>query len=154
MMNVHAAGGPAMLEAAVRAVHEEAGEGERSRFIGVTVLTSLDRAVISRTFDAALEPGSPVVHLARLCQECGLDGVVAAAREAAAIREACGPDFLIVTPGIRRSASAVQDQKRVTTPAEALQAGADYLVIGRDVTASLDPGAAAAALLDEIESRP
>lgn len=91
-----------------------------------------------------------VVKLAKLAQKAGINGVVASPREVAQVREACGPDFLIVTPGVRPSFSSTDDQKRIMTPAEAIQAGSDYLVIGRPISAASDPLAAADAIITEI----
>lgn len=140
IVNVHAAGGPAMLAAARDAV-ASAGVN-RPWLIAVTVLTSLDDADL-----AAVGQQGPVtaqvVRLAKLAQAQGCDGVVCAPQEIVAIRAACGPGFKLVVPGIRPAGSAVGDQKRVMGPAEALAAGADRLVIGRPITAAADPAAAA-----------
>lgn len=132
MMNVHVAGGEAMLRAAVAA---KAG----TILIGVTVLTS----------DAT--PAESVVEAARLAKRCRLDGVVASAREAAGIKTACGRDFVIVAPGIRPEAVAGDDQARTAGPAEAVRAGADYLVVGRPITRSADLLVMARAILEEID---
>ncbi len=150
-VNVHAAGGRAMLEAAVEALREGAEDTgcEPPRLLGVTVLTSLDDAdleVVGQRGPVAEQ----VLRLAGLAQDCGLDGVVSSPREIAALRAACGPDFLIMVPGIRPAWSASGDQKRVTTPAEALAAGADYLVIGRPITGADDPAAAAKRVAAEM----
>lgn len=151
MLNVHASGGSAMMRAAARAARETALRLEipPPLVIGVTVLTSMDDAALAEvgTSRPMLEQ---VVHLARLAQEAGLNGVVASPREIKAIREACGSDFAIVTPGIRPAAQqGSDDQARTLTPAEALAAGATYLVIGRPITAAEDPRAAAEALVSE-----
>jgi orotidine-5'-phosphate decarboxylase len=143
ILNVHAAGGPAMMRAARQAAAEEAARLgiRRPLVIAVTVLTSMDEADL-----AAVGQNGPaveqVVRLARLARDCELDGVVCSPREIVAIREACGPDFSLVVPGIRPAGAALGDQKRVMTPAEALAAGADWLVIGRPVTGATDPAAA------------
>lgn len=146
MINVHASGGAAMMAAAARA----AGEADRPPLvIAVTVLTSLDATGLHEVGVAA-SPREQVVRLARLARDSGLDGVVASPLEAAAVREACGDDFLIIAPGVRPAGAAVQDQKRVATPAEAVRNGADYLVIGRPITQAPDPAAAAAAIAEEL----
>ena len=143
MLNVHASGGPAMLKAAREAA------GGRTLVIAVTVLTSLD--------DSDLEAvglrgpaAARAVALARLSRDCGLDGVVCSPHEIAAIREACGPAFKLVVPGVRPAGSDVGDQKRVMTPGDARRAGADYLVIGRPITGAADPAAAARAILESL----
>jgi orotidine-5'-phosphate decarboxylase len=153
MLNVHAAGGRAMLQAARRAADAAAGRSSRPAplVIGVTVLTSLDAAALS---DVGV-PDSPldqVLRLARLTQQAGLDGVVASPQEVAAIRAACGDRFAIVTPGIRgaSAAAAGDDQQRTATPAGAMAAGSSYLVIGRPITAAADPRAAAEAIAQEL----
>jgi orotidine-5'-phosphate decarboxylase len=117
--------------------------------LAVTILTSLDATALRRVGISG-PPRRRVVTLARLVQKAGLDGVVCSAHELRAIRRACGSRFLTVVPGIRPAATAAGDQARVATPADAIRAGADYLVVGRPVTAARDPRAAAQAILDEI----
>ena len=146
MINVHAFGGRAMLEAARRG----AGSGE-IKLIAVTLLTSLDARALS-DLPVAGDPRGIARRLAILSRDCGLDGVVCSGEDLPAIRGACGPDFLTVVPGIRPAGSPAADQKRVATPREALEAGADLLVVGRAVTAAPDPDAALGQLLAEIES--
>jgi orotidine-5'-phosphate decarboxylase len=148
MINVHATGGTAMMRAAQAAT---AGCKPRPKLIAVTVLTSLDEAEWAR-LNCAVPIAQQAAHLAELAKEAGLDGVVASPQEAAAIRAACGPEFLIVTPGVRPAGSAVNDQSRVATPAGALRAGASHLVVGRPITAAPDPRAAALAILREMEA--
>jgi len=147
MLNVHAAGGAAMMQGAAAAA-AEAG-ADRPLVLGVTVLTSLaddDLAAIG----VAGKTTDQVVRLARLARDCGLDGVVCSAREIVALRHACGPDFKLVVPGIRPSWAAADDQRRIVTPKEALDLGADYLVIGRPITGADDPAAAARRIAGEI----
>lgn len=136
MVNVHASGGRAMMEAAVESAHSVPNP---PLLVAVTVLTSLSERELQ--VDLGVRRGVPtqVVRLARLAQEAGMSGVVASAQEAAILRKHIGQDFLVVTPGIRTADEQTHDQKRVTTPAEAIRAGADYLVIGRSVTADADP---------------
>jgi orotidine-5'-phosphate decarboxylase len=147
MVNVHASGGRAMLAAA----REALAFAGAPKLIAVTLLTSLDAGALS-DLPLAGEPGSIALKLARLAKDCGLDGVVCSAQDLAAIRNACGRDFLTVVPGIRPAGADLADQKRAATPAAALQAGADVLVIGRPVTAAPDPDAALSSILSEIES--
>ena len=150
LINVHAGGGPAMLEAAGKAAKDAADAAGLAPplVLAVTVLTSLDDADLGAMgVDAQVE--DQVVRLASLAAEAGLDGVVCSAREIAALRRALGPDFVLVTPGIRPKSAEAGDQKRVTTPADALRAGADYLVIGRPITADPDPAAAADRIVAE-----
>jgi orotidine-5'-phosphate decarboxylase len=157
MINVHASGGRAMTQAAAEAAAATAaGLGRRRPLvIGVTVLTSLDEAALRETGVAA-SLRDQVIKLASLAQAAGLDGVVASPLEIADIRRACGDQFAIVTPGIRRdsgqsaSARGQDDQARTLGPREALEAGAHYLVIGRPITAAPDPRAAADAIATEI----
>ena len=147
MLNVHAAGGRAMLEAARDAVRSTAEQAQipRPLLIAVTVLTSLDEPALRATgIDA--DPASHAQRLAALARSCGLDGVVCSAREAAALRSAFGPEFALVTPGIRPAGSRADDQSRIVTPEEAVQSGADYLVIGRPITGADDPVAALSAI--------
>jgi len=149
MINVHASGGSAMMKAAAESARKTA-EGlsrERPLVIAVTVLTSMDTAALGE-IGVTRPILDQVVHLAKLSQASGLDGVVASPQEVTAIRKACGPDFQIVTPGIRPvDQQGKDDQARTMTPAEAVQAGATYLVIGRPITGAPDPKSAAETIL-------
>jgi orotidine-5'-phosphate decarboxylase len=147
MLNVHALGGRAMLEAAREAV---AGAKRPPRLIAVTVLTSMGAQDLHEVGIAG-EPAAAALRLARLAQASGLDGVVCSAQEAALLKRECGADFCLVTPGIRLAGGANDDQQRVMTPAKAITAGADYLVIGRPVTQAADPVAVLAAINRELE---
>ena len=148
MLNVHASGGRAMMEAARKAVGDGAG---RPLLIAVTLLTSMGAREIEEVGFAGDAAGA-VRRLALLTKSSGLDGVVCSAQEAAMLRGECGAGFCLVTPGIRPAAAASDDQQRVMTPAAAIAAGADYLVIGRPVTQAPDPVAALAAINREISS--
>lgn len=133
------------LDAAVR------GRGDAGlKLLGVTVMTNLEQADLTEQGITEYAPGELVLKRAQLAKQAGLDGVVASAREAAAIRDLVGPDFLIVTPGIRPEGSGRGDQARVMTPKLAIEAGANYLVVGRPITQASDPAAAAKAIRDEI----
>lgn len=147
ILNVHAGGGSAMMRAATAAVAES--DEPRPLLIAVTVLTSLGDDDLAEIGIAA-SAQEQVVRLAKLAQDCGLDGVVCSAREITAIRDACGAAFKLVVPGIRPVWAAKGDQKRVMTPAEAVRLGADYLVIGRPITGADDPVAAARRVGDEL----
>jgi orotidine-5'-phosphate decarboxylase len=153
MVNVHAAGGLAMMEAARDAATERAAKTGRARplVIAVTVLTSLDAAMLAAV-GVHRDPLAQVVHLAQLARKAGLDGVVASPLETRAIREACGPDFVVVTPGIRGggAASGPDDQQRTMAPADAMRAGSSYLVVGRPITGAADPRDAARRISDEV----
>jgi len=140
MLNVHASGGRAMLQAARDAVDRTAGATGRPAplLIAVTVLTSLSDADV-REAGFADDAPALVLRLAQLTRSCGLDGVVCSAQEAPALRQACGPGFKLVTPGIRLAGAAADDQVRIVTPQAAVAAGADYLVIGRPITQAPDP---------------
>jgi orotidine-5'-phosphate decarboxylase len=161
LLDVHALGGMEMMQAAVEARDEAIGSKLAvPKLLAITILTSMDNAAL-KGVGIAGSASKRVVQLARLAQKAGMDGVVASPQEVRAIRRACGKDFLIVVPGIRpidRVASAggkkrkADDQARVSTPAEAIRAGADYLVIGRPITGAPDPEAAARAILEEISS--
>lgn len=144
MTNVHALGGPAMLEAAAAA-----GRDAGVITLAVTVLTSMD-AVQLAAVGLPADPPSMVERLARLSEGCGLHGVVCSALEIGLVRDACGPEFLTVVPGIRPTGKDHGDQKRVMTPGEAARAGAGYIVVGRPITQADDPQAAARAVLDEL----
>ena len=147
MINVHALGGRAMLEAARRA----APASGAVKLIAVTLLTSLDARALS-DLPIAGDPRGIARRLALLARDCGLDGVVCSAEDLPAVRGACGLGFLTVVAGIRPAGSPASDQKRVASPREALEAGADLLVVGRPVTAAPDPDRALDDLLSEIES--
>ena len=158
IVNLHAAGGRAVMEAAAEALREGAEDAAvpRSLLLAVTVLTSLDDQDLAEVGITGTST-EQALRLARLAQSCGLDGVVCSPREIAPLREACGPGFKLLVPGIRPSWAARGDQKRTMTPAEALAAGADFLVIGRPITAAENPAAAArriAAELAQVEDRP
>lgn len=146
LVTMHAAGGLAMMKAAAEAV---AGLASRPALLGVTILTSLDTAAI-RQVGLAGTVASRAVALARLAKKAGLDGVVSSAHEVRAIRRACGDDFLILVPSVRPAGSAANDQARVATPGEATSAGANFLVVGRPITAATNPRAAAQAILKEV----
>ncbi len=135
MVNVHALGGRKMMSAAREALE---GLPRRPKLIAVTVLTSMGKDDLAE-LGIAGEPQESVLRLARLAQECGLDGVVCSAREAAPLRAALGKNFCLVTPGIRPAAASIDDQLRVATPLQALRDGASYLVIGRPITQAADP---------------
>jgi len=145
MLNVHVAGGPAMLRAAV----EANACAPRPAVLGVTVLTSVDDADLATT---GVPHGArdQVLRLAALAQTCGLDGVICSPQEIAALRSRCGADFKLVVPGIRPAGSGLGDQKRTLGPAAAIAAGADWLVIGRPITRAPDSHAAAAAIAAAI----
>ncbi|MEL6288153.1 MAG: orotidine-5'-phosphate decarboxylase [Pseudomonadota bacterium] len=132
------------MDAAVRGRRDS-----RLKLLGVTVLTNLDVDDLrDQKIDA--DPADLVIHRAQMAKDCGFDGVIASGQEAAAIREACGPELLIVTPGIRPTGSDAGDQSRVMTPAKAIAAGATHLVVGRPITQAADPAAAARAIAEEI----
>jgi orotidine-5'-phosphate decarboxylase len=159
MLNVHAAGGLAMMRAAA-----EAAAGAASAFgvarplvLGVTVLTSLDRKDLAADLGLATSVEGHVLRLAERAREAGLDGCVASPREIGLLRRTLGPRWVIVTPGVRPDAPAPasatarpDDQARVATPRAAVRAGADYLVVGRPITAAPDPAAAIRAILADI----
>lgn len=149
MLNVHASGGATMMRAAADAARETAAKRGTAPplVIAVTVLTSMNQAALRET-GIVIDLMDQVLRLAELTREAGLDGVVASPLETAAIRQRCGPDFAIVTPGIRGGAAAAtkQDQQRTMGPAEAIAAGASYLVVGRPIIGEADPRAAADAI--------
>ena len=146
LVDVHGLGGRAMIEAAARA---RADSG--ARLLAITILTSHDEAALREVgLDGTV--ADSVRRLATLARDAGADGVVCSPHEVALIREACGPGFLIVAPGIRPVGAARGDQARAAAPAAALSAGADYLVVGRPITEAADPAAAAAAIVGELEA--
>lgn len=146
MLNVHAAGGRAMLQAAREAVPPGASA---PRLIAVTLLTSMGEADLADVGFAGT-PDEVVTRLALLAQASGLDGVVCSPREASALRAACGPAFCLVTPGVRPAGSEAGDQQRTMTPGDAISNGASYLVVGRPITRAPDPLAALERINAEI----
>lgn len=149
LLTVHASGGPAMLAAAAEAADAVA---HGPRLLAVTVLTSMDRAQLAAT-GVASSPEEQVLRLAEMAASAGISGFVASAEEVAALRRKL-PSAILVIPGIRPAGAATGDQKRTATPAAALAAGADYLVVGRPITQAPDPAAAALAILEEMHSVP
>jgi orotidine-5'-phosphate decarboxylase len=148
LLTMHASGGLAMMKAASEAI---AGVKNRPALMGVTILTSLDNAAIKQV-GLGGTVSSRAVALARLAKRAGLDGVVSSGHEVQAIRKACGEDFLILVPSVRPAGSASNDQARVATPGEAARAGANYLVVGRPITAATNPREAALAIVAEVAS--
>ncbi len=154
MFNVHAAGGREMMQSLVKELKQESellGQPEPIT-LAVTVLTSINQEqLVQEMFIKDMQIKDLVVRWAIMAQECGINGVVCSPQEITAIRQACGPDFKIVTPGIRPAWSEANDQKRITTPRQALDMGADYMVIGRPIVKAADPAAAAQRIIDELE---
>ena len=152
MMTVHASGGRDMMARAAEAAREtaEAEKVERPLLLGVTILTSLKSAELD---EVGMKPdvAEQVLRLAGLAKSAGMDGVVCSPQEIEIIRKEHGRELLIVTPGIRPAWAAAQDQKRIMTPAEAVQKGADYLVIGRPITGAASPQDAFARIVEELE---
>jgi orotidine-5'-phosphate decarboxylase len=144
LLTVHALGGKEMLEAAVGAL-----PAMGIRLLAITILTSHSEETLGG-IGVGGGVADSVRRLARLAKEAGADGVVASPQEIAIVREACGPDFLIVTPGIRPAGAARGDQSRTSTPAAARTAGADYVVVGRPILEAADPAAAAAAIVRDM----
>lgn len=153
LITIHGQGGPIMMKAAAEAARESAEKLgiERPKLLAITVLTSFDDESWT-SIGGQLPIANQVIRLAKLAKESGMDGVVCSALEAKMIREACGPDFLIVTPGIRPSFAATNDQKRIATPSSALQDGASRLVIGRPITQAEHPQEAVRLIIEEMES--
>jgi len=156
MVNVHASGGVPMMQAAARAAAATAASLGRPAplVIGVTVLTSMDEPTL-KSVGVVRALDEQVVTLARMAQDAGLDGVVASPLETAAIRDACGAAFAIVTPGIRGASAGAErnDQHRTMGPGEAVRAGASYIVVGRPIIGATDPKAAAMAIGEELKGR-
>ena len=148
ILNVHAAGGFTMMKTAADRLREESAKAGivKPKLIAITVLTSINQA----EWCGALKISEQVVEFAKTAKDAGLDGVVASPQEAALIREACGKDFLIITPGIRPAGSDINDQSRISTPAAAIRNGANYLVVGRPIRSAENPKLAAENILAEI----
>ena len=151
MLTVHAAGGRPMMEMVIRGLSDRAVT-ERPLIVGVTILTSLDTSAL---FELGLEQplDQQVLHLALLAQDCGLDGVVCSPREIQLVRAMVGPRFKIVAPGIRLPDQSLDDQQRTATPREAIEAGADYIVVGRPVIGEPDPRSALERLLESVPKK-
>ena len=151
IMNVHTVGGAKMMREAAQSVKSTAAQlgVPAPKLIGVTVLTSMDEEQWEQ-LNYAKPIGEEVVELAKLAKACGLDGVVASPKEAAAIRKACGPEFLIVTPGVRPAGAASNDQSRIATPAGAIRNGSTHLVVGRPITKAENKIAAVESIVSEI----
>ena len=139
IVNLHCAGGSTMMKAAIEGLHEGAVNGKRPLCIGVTQLTSTSQEAMEKELLIERDLKEVVIAYAKLAKESGLDGVVCSVLEAKAIHEACGEDFLTVTPGIRLATDSKDDQKRVATPEVAKEEGCDLIVVGRSITKSADP---------------
>ncbi len=150
-LTIHAAGGPAMI-AAAREAAEKAGGADRIRLLAVTVLTSIDAAILAET-GVSGGPMQQVLRLARLAVAAGADGLVCSPREVAPLRDALGEGPALVVPGVRPAGSAADDQARTATPEEMAAAGADFVVVGRPITRAADPAAAAAAIAAALRPR-
>jgi orotidine-5'-phosphate decarboxylase len=149
LCDLHAMGGYEMMNTTMETLDKNFSAAERPKVLAITVLTSSNEETL-RGIGINLSVPEMVVKLAKLAKSAGVDGVVASPQEIGLIREACGDDFLIVTPGIRPTFAAANDQKRIMTPAEAVKAGCDYMVIGRPIAAADSPVNAAAAIVDEM----
>jgi orotidine-5'-phosphate decarboxylase len=154
VINVHAAGGQEMMRQAMLGLKEGAAAAGLGPplVIAVTVLTSIDQDAFNKQLGLPGRIMDRVLSWAQQAKEAGLDGVVASPLEVAAIRGACGDNFVVVTPGIRPAGSEIGDQKRIMTPAQAVNAGATYIVVGRPVTAAADPVSAAMQIAGEMEN--
>ena len=152
MFNVHAAGGRAMMEAALEGVYQASSNEQRPLVIAVTQLTSTSQQVMNDEIGITGTVEAAVLSYAKLTQCAGLDGVVASPSEVIAIKNACGQAFQTITPGIRPLGAALNDQSRIMTPSEALRQGTDYMVIGRPITAAADPRLAIESIVEELIS--
>ena len=153
IINMHASGGLEMMRVATEVAEKQASELgiPKPTLLGVTILTSVDQPNFQRDFGTQRKLKDQVAYLAELSQRAGLDGVVASPLEIRLIRKVCGDDFVVVTPGVRPAWAASNDQQRVMTPAEAVGAGADYIVVGRPITAADNPREAARRILEEVD---
>lgn len=153
-INVHALGGKAMMKAAAQSLEATSGRMRmsRPRLLAVTVLTSHDARSLSKEVGLRGRPDAEVLRLALLAKSAGCDGVVCSPLEIQRVRKACGPGFVIVTPGVRPPGAAKHDQKRTLGAGAALAAGADYLVVGRPITEATDPVDAVLALARDMQS--
>ena len=155
MIDVHASGGYEMMKAAADAAKQKSKEIgiERPLILGVTVLTSINNEILKNEMNVNKDVNEQVVCLAKLAKSAGLDGVVASPNEIKSIREACGEDFIVLTPGIRPSKDELNDQKRVMTPRQAIKKGADFIVVGRPITNAENPVEAAKNIIKEMEEK-
>jgi orotidine-5'-phosphate decarboxylase len=149
LCDLHALGGHEMMSKTMETLDKNFSAVERPKVLAITVLTSSNEETL-RGIGINLSVPEMVVKLAKLAQTAGVDGVVASPQEVGLIREACGKDFLVVTPGVRPAFASTDDQKRIMTPSDAVKAGSDYLVIGRPIAAAENPVGAAQAIVDEI----
>ena len=156
ILNVHASGGYTMMKTAADRLHAEAEKRgvPCPKLIAITILTSINKEDWDDMLGQTVQIKSTVVRFAKLAQKAGLDGVVASPMEAALIREACGPDFLIITPGVRPLGSSADDQSRIETPAQALKNGASHIVVGRPIRQAEDHLAAVRAIIEELATVP
>ncbi len=153
LTNVHAAGGIEMMKAGLEGLKQGTQEGQRPLLIAVTQLTSTSKEAMNNEQGIPGEVIDSVVRYAKAAKEAGLDGVVCSVHEVKAIKEACGPDFLCVTPGIRLASDSKDDQKRVATPAYAREQGSDYIVVGRSITKAANPKETYEAIEAEMNGR-
>ena len=153
IVNVHTSGGSAMMAAAAKAAVAVSKKlrQPKTMVLGVTMLTSINQQILETELCLRRKIETYVVHLAKMAKAAGLDGVVASPQEIKAIRKACGPEFIILTPGIRPRGAAKGDQKRIMTPGQAIAAGADYIVVGRPIYQAPDPLQVARSIYQEIE---
>jgi len=149
LVNLHALGGYEMMSKTMETLDKAFKGGKRAKVLAVTILTSSTEETL-KGVGIDYPVADMVVRLAKLAKSAGVDGVVASPQEVGLIRAACGPDFLIVTPGVRPAYASVDDQKRIMTPGEAVAVGADYLVIGRPISAAADPEEAVELIVNEI----
>ncbi|MFH1094560.1 MAG: orotidine-5'-phosphate decarboxylase [Candidatus Omnitrophota bacterium] len=152
MFNVHAIGGSVMLSTLMNAVNEECKVSKKKKplVLGVTVLTSMDRQELNRV-GVIRSVKNEVIHLAKLCKQAGLDGVVCSGEEIKLLRRIIGKDFVLVVPGVRPKTAVSDDQKRIVTPSDAANLGADYIVVGRPIVAQVAPLQSAKDILAEID---
>jgi len=155
MFNVHASGGYEMMKAAADAAIETSIKLgiKKPLILGVTVLTSINQEILEKEVGVNKAVKEHVVHLAKLAKSAGLDGVVASPHEIKDIRDACGKNFIILTPGIRPAGEELNDQKRIMTPKQALEQGADFIVIGRPIRNAENPVEAAKNIIKEMERK-
>jgi orotidine-5'-phosphate decarboxylase len=151
LLTLHATGGRRALQEAQAALVEVQGENPQTRLIAITLLTSLNARDLAFDLKVPLELPQYALEMALLARDCGLPGAVCSPHEAAQLREVCGPDFLLVCPGVRPTWAAKGDQQRAMSPAEAFKAGANYLVIGRPITTAPDPAIAFQRICEEVD---